>query len=144
MSCAPYKGVPQATADLIGGVHYIFGSPVSLLPHVKENRVRLLAVTTARRAVALPDVPTVAASGVKGYEYTGWLGKFVPKGTPKPIVDKLQTDIARIVHESDVKQVIMSGGTEPLGNSPEEFTAKLKTEIPRWPRVAREAMIKAD
>jgi tripartite-type tricarboxylate transporter receptor subunit TctC len=141
----PYKGVPQATADLIGGrVHYIFGSPVSLLPHVKENRVRLLAVTTAKRAVALPDVPTVAESGVKGYEYTGWLGMFLPKGTPKPVVDRLQTDIARIVHESDVKQVIMSGGTEPLGNTPEEFTAKLKTEIPRWTRVAREAQIKAD
>lgn len=141
----PYKGVPQATADLIGGrVHYIFGSPVSLLPHAKENRVRLLAVTTAKRAVALPDVPTVAESGVKGYEYTGWLGMFLPKGTPKPVVDRLQTDLARIVHESDVKQVIMSGGTEPLGNTPEEFTAKLKTEIPRWTRVAREAQIKAD
>ena len=141
----PYKGVPQATADLIGGrVHYIFGSPVSLLPHVKENRVRLLAVTTAKRAVALPDVPTVAESGVKGYEYTGWLGMFVPKATPKPLVDRLQADIARIVHESDVKQVIMSGGTEPLGNTPEEFMAKLKTEIPRWTRVAREAQIKAD
>ena len=141
----PYKGVPQATADLIGGrVQYIFGSPVSLLPHVRENRVRLLAVTTARRAAALPDVPTVAEAGVKGYEYTGWLGMFLPRATPRPVVDALHADIARIVREADVKQLITSGGTEPLANSPDEFTAKLRVEIPRWARVAREANIKAD
>ena len=141
----PYKGVPQATADLIGGrVNYIFGSPVSLLPHVKENRVRLLAVTTAKRAAALPEVPTVAEAGINGYEYTGWLGMFLPKGTARAIVDKLQSDIARIVHEPDVKQTIVSGGTEPLANTADEFTAKLRSEIPRWTRVARDAQIKAD
>jgi tripartite-type tricarboxylate transporter receptor subunit TctC len=141
----PYKGVPQATADLIGGrVDYVFGSPVSLLPHARENRVRLLAVTTPRRAASLPDVPTVAESGVPGYEYIGWLGMFVPRATPRPVVDKLHADIARIVHEADVKQLIVAGGTEPLGNTPDEFTAKLKSEIPRWTRIAREAGIKAD
>lgn len=141
----PYKGVPQATADLIGGrVEYIFGSPVSILPHVKDNRVRILAVTTARRALALPDTPTVAEAGVKGYEYTGWLGMLAPKATPRATVDALHADIARIMHEPDMKQLVTSGGTEPLANTPEEFTAKLKTEIPRWARVAREAGIKAD
>jgi tripartite-type tricarboxylate transporter receptor subunit TctC len=141
----PYKGVPQATADLIGGrVQYVLGSPVSLLPHARENRVRLLAVTTPKRAAALPDVPTMAESGVYGYEYIGWLGMFVPKATPRALVDALHADIARIVHEPEVKQLITSAGTEPLGNSPDEFTAKLKTEIPRWIRVAREAGIKAD
>jgi tripartite-type tricarboxylate transporter receptor subunit TctC len=141
----PYKGVPQATADLIGGrVDYVFGSPVSLLPHARENRVRLLAVTTPKRAASLPDVPTVAESGVPGYEYIGWLGMFVPRATPRPVVDKLHADIARIVHEADVKQLIVAGGTEPLGNTPDEFTAKLKSEIPRWTRIAREAGIKAD
>jgi tripartite-type tricarboxylate transporter receptor subunit TctC len=141
----PYKGVPQATADLIGGrVDYVFGSPVSLLPHARENRVRLLAVTTPKRAASLPDVPTVAESGVPGYEYIGWLGMFVPKATPRPVVDKLHADIARIVHEADVKQLIVAGGTEPLANTPDEFTAKLKSEIPRWTRIAREAGIKAD
>ena len=141
----PYKGVPQATADLIGGrVQYIFGSPVSLLPHVKENRVRLVAVTTAKRAASLPDVPTVAESGVKGYEYTGWLAMFLPKGAPTAVVDSLQAEIARMVHEPQLSQLITSGGTEPLGNTAAEFTAKLKADIPRWTKVARDAQIKAD
>ncbi|HEV7801266.1 MAG TPA: tripartite tricarboxylate transporter substrate binding protein [Burkholderiales bacterium] len=141
----PYKGVPQATADLIGGrVEYVFGSPVSLLPHAKENRVRLLAVTTPKRATSLPDVPTVAESGVPGYEYIGWLGMFVPRATPRAIVDRLQADIARIVHEGDVRQLITSGGTEPLANTPDEFTAKLRSEIPRWARVVKEAGIRVD
>jgi tripartite-type tricarboxylate transporter receptor subunit TctC len=141
----PYKGVPQATADLIGGrVEYVFGSPVSLLPHAKENRVRLLAVTTPKRATSLPDVPTVAESGVPGYEYIGWLGMFVPRATPRAIVDRLQADIARIVHEGDVRQLITSGGTEPLANTSDEFTAKLRSEIPRWARVVKEAGIRVD
>jgi tripartite-type tricarboxylate transporter receptor subunit TctC len=141
----PYKGVPQATADLIGGrVEYVFGSPVSLLPHAKENRVRLLAVTTPKRATSLPEVPTVAESGVPGYEYIGWLGMFVPRATPRAIVDRLQADIARIVHEGDVRQLITSGGTEPLANTSDEFTAKLRSEIPRWARVVKEAGIRVD
>lgn len=141
----PYKGVPQATADLIGGrVEYVFGSPVSLLPHAKENRVRILAVTTPKRAASLPEIPTIAESGVPGYEYTGWLGMFLPKATPRVVVERLHADIARIVHEPDLRQAITSAGTEPLANTPAEFTAKLRTEIPRWARVAKEAGIKAD
>ncbi|MDB5924806.1 MAG: hypothetical protein JWN13_3742, partial [Betaproteobacteria bacterium] len=141
----PYKGVPQATADLLGGrVDYIFGSPVSILPHVRENRLRILAVTTAKRATFMPEVPTVGESGVSGYEYTGWLAMFVPKATPRLVVDKMQADVARFVYEPDLKQLITNGGTEPLANTPDEFTAKLRSEIPRWTRVAREAGIKAD
>ena len=89
-------------------------------------------------------MPTVAEAGVKGYEYTDWLGMFLPRATPRPVVDALHADIARIVREADVKQLITSGGTEPLANSPDEFTAKLRVEIPPWARVAREANIKAD
>ena len=141
----PYKGVPQAVTDLIGGhVQCTFGSPVSVLPHVRENRLRLLAVTTAQRSPNLPDVPTIAESGVPGYDFTGWLGIVVPKGTPRSIVDTLQRETARIVHEPDVKQLLTTGGTEPVGNAPDEFAAFLKSELARWTRVAKEAGIKPD
>jgi tripartite-type tricarboxylate transporter receptor subunit TctC len=141
----PYKGVPQAVTDLIGGrVQCAFGSPVSVLPHVRENRLRLLAVTTAQRSPNLPDVPTIAESGVPGYDFTGWLGLVAPRGTPRGIVDTLQRETARIVHEPDVKQLLTTGGTEPVGNAPDEFAAFLKSELARWTRVAKEAGIKPD
>ena len=141
----PYKGVPQAMTDLIGGrVQVSFGSPVTVLPHVREGRLRLLGVTTAERAASLPDVPTIAESGVPGYEFTGWLAMFAPRGTPKAIVDQLQREIARIVHEPEMKALLASGGTEPLGNTADRFSAKLATEIPRWTKVARDAGIKAE
>lgn len=111
---------------------------------MRENRLRLLAVTTAQRSPNLPDVPTIAESGVPGYDFTGWLGIVVPKGTPRSIVDTLQRETARIVHEPDVKQLLTTGGTEPVGNAPDEFAAFLKSELARWTRVAKEAGIKPD
>jgi len=141
----PYKGVPQAVTDLMGGrVQCAFGSPLSVLPHVRENRLRLLAVTTARRAASLPDVPTMAEAGVPGYEFTGWLGVFVPKATPRAIIDKLHRETARLVHDLDVKQLLVTSGTEPVGNTPGEFAALLKSEIAKWTKVAKEAGIKVD
>jgi tripartite-type tricarboxylate transporter receptor subunit TctC len=141
----PYKGVPQAVTDVIGGhVQCTFGSPVGVLPHVRENRLRLLAVTSAQRSPTLPDVPTIAESGVPGYGFTGWLGMFAPKGTPRSIVEKLQRETARIVREPDVKQLLAMSGTEPLGNTPDQFETSLKTEIARWTQVAREAGVKVD
>ncbi len=141
----PYKGVPQAITDVMGGrVHCAFGSPVSVLPHVRENRLRLLAVTTARRAASLPDVPTMAEAGVPGYEFTGWLGLLAPKDTPRAIVRQLHRETARIVNEADVKQLLVTSGTEPVGNTPEEFAALLKSELAKWTKVARQAGIKAD
>lgn len=141
----PYKGVPQSITDLIGGrVHLAFGSPVTALPHVRENRLRLLAATTPRRLGSLPDVPTIAESGVPGYDFTGWLALFAPRGTPAATVQKIQREVVRIVHEPDVSQLLASGGTEPLGNTPEAFTALLKTEIARWTKVAQDARITAE
>jgi len=141
----PYKGVPQSITDLIGGrVQLAFGSPVTALPHVRENRLRLLAVTTPRRLASLPDVPTIAEGGVAGYDFTGWLALFAPRGTPAGTVGIIQREVARIVHEPDMSQLLASGGTEPLGNAPEAFTALLKTEIARWTKVAQDARITAE
>jgi tripartite-type tricarboxylate transporter receptor subunit TctC len=141
----PYKGVPQATTDLLGGrVQFVFGSPVSTLPHVKDGRLRLLAVTTPRRSPALPDVPTIAESGVPGYEFTGWMGVLVPAGTPQDIVRKLHREIAKIVHLPDVKQRFAVDAAEAVGSTPAEFTAFLKAEIARWTKVVKEADIRVD
>ena len=127
-----------------GRIHYLFGSPVSTLPQVKEGKLRLLAVTTPRRSPALPDVPTIAEAGVPGYEFTGWMGFLVPTGTPRPVVQKLHNEVARIVHLPEVKQRFSIDAADPVGNSPEEFTAYLKSEIARWTKVVKDAGIRVD
>jgi tripartite-type tricarboxylate transporter receptor subunit TctC len=139
----PYKGVPQAITDLLGGrVQLAFGSPVSILPHVREGRMKMMG--TAQRQPSMPDVPTLAESGAPGYEFTGWLGMFVPKGTPRAVVDQLQAETARIVHSPEVKLLLNNGGTEPVGSTPEQFAASVKTELARYTKVAKEAGIKAE
>ncbi len=139
----PYKGVPAATNDLLGGhLHFLFGSPVSTLPHVKSGRLRLLAVTTAKRSAGLPEVPTVAESGVPGFEFTGWMGVLVPAGTPREIVRKLHQEISRIVQLAEVKQRFAADAAETVGSTPEEFGDYLKAELTRWTQVAIQADIR--
>ena len=141
----PYKGVPQALTDLVAGrVQFSFGSPVSSLPQVKDGKLRLLAVTTARRSPALPDVPTIAEAGVPGYEFTGWMGVLAPAGVPRGIVTRLHHDITRVAQLPDVKQRFAADAADPVGSSPEEFTAFLRSEIARWTKVVKAAGIKVD
>lgn len=141
----PYKGVPQAITDLIGGrLQFLFGSPVSTLAPVKDGKLRLLAVTTAKRSPSLPDTPTLAEAGVPGYEFTGWMGVLAPAGTPRAIVDRLQQEIARIVHLPEVKQRLIIDAADPVGSTPAAFADYLKAEVARWTRVAKEAGINVD
>jgi tripartite-type tricarboxylate transporter receptor subunit TctC len=141
----PYRGVPLALTDLVAGrVQFSFGSPVSTLPLVKEGKLRLLAVTTARRSSALLDAPTIAEAGVPGYDFTGWMGVLAPAGTPRAVVDKLYRDFARVVQLPEVRQRFASDGADPVGSSPEEFAAYLRAEIARWTKVVKTAGIKAD
>jgi len=141
----PYKGLPQAVTDLLGGrVQIVFGSPSSTLPAARDGKLRLLAVTTPKRSPALPDIPTIAESGVPGYEFTGWIGVLLPARTPPDIVLKLSREVARIVQLPDLKQRFAADATESVGSTPEEYTAFLKTEIARWTRVARAANIQVD
>lgn len=140
-----YKGVPAALTDTIAGrMHYTIGSPVSTLQHVKDGRLRLLAVTTAKRSPALPEVPTIAESGVPGYEFTGWMGMLVPRAVPRAIVARLHSETARIVHLPDVKQRFQFDAADPVGSAPAEFRAFLAAEIARWTRVVKDAGIKAE
>ena len=141
----PYKGVPQALNDTLAGrMHFAFGSPMSVLPFVKQGKLRLLAVTTPQRSRALPDVPTVAESGVPGYEFTAWMGVLAPKATPPDVVRKIQQAIANVVFAPDLEQRITADAAEPVASTPADFAAFLKTDIARWTRVVREAHIQVD
>ena len=141
----PYKGLPQAVTDLMGGrVQLVFGSPASTLPSARDGRLRLLAVTTPKRSPALPDTPTIAESGVPGYEFTGWIGVLLPVRTSNDIVVKLSREVARIVQMPDIKQRFAADATESVGSTPEQYAAFLKAEIERWTKVARTANIQVD
>jgi tripartite-type tricarboxylate transporter receptor subunit TctC len=141
----PYKGVPQALNDTLAGrMHFAFSSPMSVLPFVKQGKLRLLAVTTPQRSRALPEVPTVAESGVPGYEFTGWMGVLAPKATPPDIVRKFQQAVAKAVAEPDLEQRLAADAAEPVASTPADFAAFLKIDIARWTRVVREANIQVD
>jgi len=138
----PYKGLPQALPDLLGGrLQYVFGTPESMLPLVNDGKLRLLALTSARRSQSLPDVPTLAESGVPGYEFAGWIGVMLPMGTARDLVHKLYQEIARILRLADVRQKLEVNASEIVANTPEEFTAYLRAELARWKKVAKEANI---
>lgn len=138
----PYKGTGPALTDLLGGrVHVMFNSTVSVMPQVRAGKVRALAMTAARRSPALPDLPTVAESGVPGYEATSWYGVLAPAKTPRAIVTKLNSEIVRIAQSSEVRERLASDGADPGGNSPDEFSAYIKRELTRWASVIEQARI---
>ena len=138
----PYKGLPQALPDLLGGrLQYVFGTPESMLQLANDGRLRLLALTTARRSPSMAEVPTLAESGLAGYEFSGWIGVLVPTGTPRELVQKLHHEITGILRLPDVKTRLEVNASEIVANTPEEFTAYLKAEIARWKKVAKDANI---
>lgn len=136
----PYRGSGPATADLIGGqVKVGFpGTPIAL-PHIKSGRLRALAVTTKARSPELPDVPTIAESGVPGYEATIWLGLLAPAGTPREIIDRLQSEVSKVLRIPDLQKSVLSTGMEATSMTPEEFGAFLRSEYEKWGKVVREA-----
>jgi len=103
-----------------------------------------LAVTTAQRSPLVPDIPTIAESGLPGFETVAWFGLFAPAGTPREIVDRIQKDVATIVQMPDIKERIVALGGEPVGNAPEAFAAIVKSDIAKWKDVAKKANIRAD
>lgn len=141
----PYKGSGPAVTDLLGGqVSMMFESITSARPHIASGKLRALAVTTARRSQALPDVPTVAEAGIRGYEVSPWFAVFVPAKTPKPVVVRLHAEITGALRLPDVRERFASIGAEPIGSSPEELAAHLKSEMARWAGIIRDRGIKAD
>ena len=141
----PYKGATPALTDLIGGqVQVMIGNLPPILPHVKAGKLRALAVTTARRYRGLPDVPTVAESGLAGYETVAWFGLFAPAGTPGRIVDRLYREIGKVLQIPEVKELVLAGGSETSGLSPEETRAKVRAETAMWAKVIKSTGIKVE
>jgi tripartite-type tricarboxylate transporter receptor subunit TctC len=141
----PFKGGgPGIVAMISGQCHLYFATFSTALPHVRAGKLRGLAVTSAKRSVAGPDIPTVAESGVPGYAHNSWIGMLAPAKTPQPIVRRLHTEVVKIVHNPEVKKLLLREGLESNGNTPEEFTADLKEEIAKWHKVVKAAGIKPE
>ena len=138
----PYKGTGPAVAALVGNqINTFMSTFASALPHVKSGRLNALAVTTAKRAPPLPEVPTVQESGVPGFEYATWYGILTPAGTPKPIVDKLNKTIVTVMSTPEMKQRYARQGMEAIPGTSAEFVQKLRSETDKWAKVVREAKI---
>ena len=139
----PYKGLAPAVNDLLGGnVQMMFAGISSVLQHVKGGKLVALAIASPKRNPQLPDVPTVAESGLPGFDVTSWYGIVVRSGTPQPIVRKIQRDMAEAIHGEDVKAKLAGLGLEPVGDTPEEFAAIIAAETKKWGEIVRKAGIK--
>ncbi len=140
----PYKGVVAAMPDLLGGrVTMMFGG-ITVLPVVREGKLRALAVTSLRRSSAAPELPTIAESGYPGFEVTNWSGLLAPARTPATIVRKLHLETVKALALPDVRAKLTDLGLEVIGSSPDEFAVAIKSEIPKWAKVIRESGIKPD
>ncbi|MGV3629502.1 MAG: Bug family tripartite tricarboxylate transporter substrate binding protein [Betaproteobacteria bacterium] len=140
----PYKGGgPALIATISGQVQIMFATMPAAMPHVKSGKVRPVAVTTAKRSQAMPELPTIAESGVKGYEASTWYGLLAPTRTPKPVIDRLHGETVKIL-AGPVRQRLEAQGFEPDGGTPAAFAAYIKSEITKWAKVIREAGIPAE
>ena len=141
----PYKGTGPALIDAMAGqVHMLFGNVLSSLTHVKTGRLRALAVTTAKRSMVLPDLPTVSESGVPGYENSTWFGLLAPAGTPAAVLNKLNAELVKASQSPDIVDRLAPDGGEPVGSTPEQFGRHLALEIARWRKVVKDAGIKVE
>jgi tripartite-type tricarboxylate transporter receptor subunit TctC len=141
----PYKGGgPAMTAAMGGQTQLLVATSVGLLPHVRSGKLRAIAVTSAKRSSAAPDVPTFAESGVPGYEHEPWNGMFGPAGMPKAVLAKVNAEVVRFLHSPEAKKVLEGDGADVVGSTPEQFGMVLKAEIAKWAKVAKAAGIKAE
>lgn len=140
MQHVPYKGSGPALTDVIGGqTQLMFDSMPSSIGHIRAGKLRAIAVTTAKRASALPDVPTIAEAGVPGYDISTWYGVWAPAGTPKEIVARVSGEIAKIVRLPQVRDRLGGLGATPVGNTPEEFAAYNQSELAKWGRIVKDS-----
>jgi tripartite-type tricarboxylate transporter receptor subunit TctC len=141
----PYKGASQALTDTLGGQVQSFMSSVpSALSQIKGGRLRAIAVTSAKRAQELPEVPTIAESGYRGFEASTWYGLLAPAGTPMTIIARLNVEVNRLLKTAEVRERLAAEGGEVLGGSPEQFASFLKTEHAKWGRVVQESGARAE
>lgn len=136
----PYKGNAAALTDLIAGrVQMMFSNLLTSMPHVKAGKLRAIAISSARRSPQAPDLPTIAESGVPGYDITPWYGMFAPAGTPRGIVTRLNREAGRILNAPEMKSRFTAQGIDLVTSTPEEFGKLIRTEIPKWRKVVRDS-----
>jgi tripartite-type tricarboxylate transporter receptor subunit TctC len=145
MTHVPYKGAAPAMQDLVGGqIQLMFDNLASSLAQVKAGRVKALAVTTARRSALAPELPTIAESGLPGFDISTWFGVFAPAGTPREVVASLHTEFTRALAAQDVSDRMLALGAEPIGSKPEEFAMYIRTESEKYARVIKASGAKVD
>ncbi|HEX9432684.1 MAG TPA: tripartite tricarboxylate transporter substrate-binding protein, partial [Burkholderiales bacterium] len=145
LTLIPFKGGGEAQQGILGGqVPFMFATTIGILPRVRSGQLRGLAVSSAKRIAAAPELPTVAESGVPGFDVVAWFGFFAPAGTPKALVDRLSAETRTALSAGDLRKRLIDLGAEPLGSTPEEFSAYVQAEFQRWGRLAREAGIRLD
>ena len=145
MEHVAYKGNGPAMTDLLGGyVDLLFGSMPSAIAHINAGKIRPLVVTAAKRCDAAPNVPTTAEAGLPGFEVSTGFGLFAPAKTPRPVIKKLHDEVVKSLKLPQVKERLDSQGAEPVGNSPEEYDAFVRTEIAKWQKVCKEAGIQPE
>jgi tripartite-type tricarboxylate transporter receptor subunit TctC len=145
MTHIPYKGRATAIPDLLGGrVTMMFDNMPSSLPLVREGKLRALGVTSLKRAAAAPEIPTIAESGLPGFEAVSWFALFAPAGTPAPIVDKLQAEVSKILKSGDISRRLIDIGLEPVGSTADELAAYQRSEITKWAKVVKDSGARAE
>ena len=141
----PYKGGGQAVTDVAGGqIPLIYTVIPTIAGFVKEGRLRPIAVSSATRSAVLPEVPTMAESGLAGFEVSSWYGLFAPAKTPKPIVERIQREVAAVLQLPEIRERYLKGGFEPVANKPDEFAQQVKADLARWNKLVKEANIRVD
>jgi tripartite-type tricarboxylate transporter receptor subunit TctC len=145
MTHVPYKGSGPAMSDLVGGqVNTMCETVPASMQLIKAGKLRALAVTTPKRISMLPDVPTTAEQGMPGYEVASMFGVLVPAGTPKPIIDRLNSELAKILASPEAQEQLLAQGAYAVQTTPEQAAARLRQEITMWAKVIKDANIKAD
>ena len=140
----PYKGTAPGMTDLLAGqVQVMFDAIPPSLPHIKSGRIRPIAIGSVERSPSMPDLPTVAESGVPGYAFTSWFGIFAPAGTPRALIDRLNREIVRIVRLPDIRERLLVMGVEPIGSTPDELGRHLASEIRQWSDIVQRRHIRA-
>ena len=145
MTHVPYKGGPLAMVDLMAGnIQLIFATLASGMPYIRAGKVRTLAIAGSNRFALLPDVPTVAEAGVPGFAVNNWAGIFVAGGTPRPIIERLNSEIVKALAPTDVRQKLLEMGLVSATNTPEQFASYIQSETVKWAKVVKEAHIRLD
>ena len=145
MTHVPFNGVAPAVAAVLGGqVQAMFASAPSVLQQVKAGKLRALGVASLARIAAAPDLPTLAESGFPGFDVTSWYGIVAPAGTPGQVIDRLHSEIVKALNDPDVREKLAGLGAEPVGNTPAEFAATIRSETTKWGKIVKDAKITAE